>query len=70
LVLRRYVKSGWLTILVGILLPLLAAGGAYRGWRLIGWGRRSEGLPLLAVGTLVLLGRLALWAHTGFTSAW
>lgn len=70
LVLRRYAKSGWLIIAVGVLIPVLAAAGAYRGWRLIRWGRVDVGGPLLAVGLLVFVVRFAFWAHTGFRAAW
>jgi hypothetical protein len=69
LVLRRYAKTGWIVIGIGLLIPVLAAAGAYRGWRLVRWGRSSEGIPLLVVGLVVFVARLALWANTGFNSA-
>jgi hypothetical protein len=69
LVLRRYRNGGWLWLAGGVIVPFLAAWGAYRGFRLWRWGRPVDGLPLLIVGTLVFAVRLALWAHTGFHSA-
>lgn len=69
LVLRRYRNGGWLAVAVGLLIPFIAAAGAYRGLRLWRWGRPSEGLPLLAAGLIVFGVRLALWAGTGFHSA-
>ncbi len=69
LVLRRYTKTGWIIVVVGLLVPVLACAGAYRGWRLVRWGRRSQGLPLLLVGGAVFVVRVALWASTGFTTA-
>jgi len=54
LVLRRYAKTGWIVIGIGVLIPVLAAAGAYRGWRLTQWGRSSAGIPLLVVGLVVL----------------
>jgi hypothetical protein len=69
LVLRRYAKGGWLAIAAGVLIPFLAALGAYRGFRLWRWGQPSSGLPLFAVGGAVFVVRLALFASTGFHSA-
>jgi hypothetical protein len=69
LVLRRYAKTGWLIVAIGVIVPVLAFAGAYRGWRLVRWGRRSEGLPLLLVGGAVFVVRIGLWASTGFTTA-
>jgi hypothetical protein len=69
LVLRRYAKTGWIVIGIGVLIPVLAAAGAYRGWRLTQWGRSSAGIPLLVVGLVVFVARFALWANTGFASA-
>jgi hypothetical protein len=68
LVRRRYAKTGWIIVGIGVIVPVLAAVGAYRGWRLMRLDRRS-GLPLLLVGGAVFVVRLALWASTGFTSA-
>jgi hypothetical protein len=68
-VLRRYAKTGWLIVGLGLLIPVLAAAGAYRGWRLMRWGRSTEGLALLLIGGAVFTVRLALWAHTGFGPA-
>jgi hypothetical protein len=68
LVLRRYRNGGWLWIAAGVLVPCLAAWGAYRGFRLWRMGRQLDGLSLLAVGSVVFALRLALWAHTGFSS--
>jgi hypothetical protein len=69
LVLRRYRNGGWLAVAVGVLIPFIAAAGAYRGLRLCRWGRSTEGLPLLVAGLTVFGVRLALWASTGFHSA-
>jgi hypothetical protein len=69
LVLRHYRNGGCLAVAAGLLIPFIAAGGAYRGLRLWRWGRSSEGLPLLAAGLIVFGVRLALWAATGFHSA-
>ena len=70
LVLRRYTKTGWIIVGVGVIVPVLAAMGAYRGLRLIRWGRQPQGLPLLIVGGAVFAVRMFFWARTGFTSAW
>jgi len=69
LVLRRYAKTGWLIVAIGLIVPVLALAGAYRGWRLVRWGQRPQGLPLLIVGGAVFVVRFALWASTGFTTA-
>ncbi len=69
LVLRRYVKTGWIIVGIGVVVPGLAFAGAYRGWRLIRRNQRAQGLPLLLVGGVVFVVRIALWASTGFTSA-
>jgi hypothetical protein len=69
LVLRRYARTGWMVIALGLIIPVLAFAGAYRGFRLLRWGQRREGLPLLIVGALVFAARMALWASTGFHSA-
>ena len=69
LVLRRYRNGGWLAVAIGVLIPFIAAAGAYRGLRLWRWGRSSDGLPLMTAGLIVFVGRLALWASTGFHSA-
>src|ERR1700758_5403257 len=31
---RRYAKGGWLAVAAGVVIPFLAFGGAYRGFRL------------------------------------
>jgi hypothetical protein len=69
LVLRRYRNTGWMIVAIGLIVPVLAAGGAYRGFRLWRWGRASDGLPLLLVGSAIFVARMALWASTGFRSA-
>jgi hypothetical protein len=69
LVLRRYRNTGSLAVAVGLLIPFIAAAGAYRGLRLWRWGRPSDGLPLMAAGLIIFGVRLALWASTGFQSA-
>lgn len=70
LVRRRYLKTGWLIVATGVVIPVLAAVGGYRGWQLTRLGYRREGLPLLVVGAVVFIVRLALWARTGFTTAY
>ena len=52
-----------------LIVPFLAARGAYRGFRLWRRGRTSDGLPLLLCGLVVFVVRLALYASTGFHSA-
>jgi hypothetical protein len=52
-----------------VLIPVVALGGAIIGGRLIHVGHRQLGLPLLAVGLTVFVVRLALFASTGFHSA-
>lgn len=66
---RRYRNRGWLFVVVGVLIPGVAALGARRGWRLRRLGR-ADGLPLLVLGSAVFVVRLALWASTGFHAAW
>ncbi len=65
LLLRRYIKNAWLFVLFGVLIPVLAFMGAYRGLRLMRSGRRQQGLPLLLVGSAVFLLRLGLWMQSG-----
>jgi uncharacterized membrane protein YfcA len=67
---RNYAKRGWIFILVGILIPVLAFVGAFIGWRLASADRREQGLPLIVVGLLVAGLRLYFYARTSFTSAW
>jgi hypothetical protein len=65
LLLRRYRKTAWIYVGVGVIVPVLAAWGAYRGLRLARLGRRADGVPLLIVGTAVFAVRLAFWVGTG-----
>jgi hypothetical protein len=69
LVLRRYRNGGWLAVAAGVVVPFVAAAGAYRGFRLWRSGRLRDGLPLLAAGLIVFAARLGLYASTGFHSA-
>ena len=62
---KRAIKSGWLMILAGILLPFFALGGAAYGIGLIRGDRREAGIPLVAVGVAIFVIRLALWIRTG-----
>jgi hypothetical protein len=67
---RRYLRTGWLCVAAGVVIPVLAFVGVYRGWQLVRMGQRREGLPLFVLGAVVFFVRLALWARTGFTSAY
>jgi hypothetical protein len=51
---------------MGVLIPVIAVGGAIMGGLLIQRGHRSVGMPILVVGLAVFVGRLALFASTGF----
>ena len=57
---RRALKEGWLMILVGLLIPFIALGGAAVGWRLRHTDRR-HGVALLIAGLGVFAVRLALY---------
>jgi hypothetical protein len=70
LVHRRFIKTGWLCVAAGVVIPVLAFVGVYRGWHLLRVGNRREGLPLFVTGAVIFVVRLALWARTGFTSAY
>jgi FtsH-binding integral membrane protein len=63
--LRRYRKTAWIYVGVGVLVPVLAAWGAYRGWRLTRLGRQADGVALLVVGIAAFAVRLVLWIGTG-----
>lgn len=69
LVLRRYRNGGWLAVAVGVVIPLVAGAGAYRGFRLWRWERSSDGVLLFAAGVIVFGVRLGLFASTGFHTA-
>jgi hypothetical protein len=66
---RRQVRQAWLLIAMGVLIPVIAVGGAIMGGLLIQRGHRSVGMPILVVGLAVFVGRLALFASTGFQTA-
>jgi hypothetical protein len=60
LVRQRSLRTGWILVGVGLLIPFLALGGAYIGWS---W-RRAEGgghLALIATGIGVFVVRFTLW---------
>lgn len=62
LVRQRSLRNGWLLVGVGLLIPVLALGGAYIGWS---W-RRAEGgghVALIAMGIGVFVVRLVLWLN-------
>jgi hypothetical protein len=57
---QRTLRQGWFLVAAGLLIPVLALGGAANGYKL----RRQEGsghLPLIVTGAAVFVGRLALW---------
>ena len=58
---RRDVRSGWLCILLGLLIPLFALGGVFYGVRVLRDGRRGMGTALIATGFGVFLTRLLLY---------
>jgi hypothetical protein len=61
LLLRRHVKSGWLCIAIGVIVPILALGGAFYGVRVRLFGRPGMGSALIVVGFTVFLARLILY---------
>jgi hypothetical protein len=61
LLVKRHIRSGWLIIAVGLIVPLLALGGVYYGVKVIGLGRREMGALLIAVGLAVFLVRMILY---------
>ena len=57
---RRSLRSGWLMVAVGVLVPVLALWGGVVGWRM----RHvvpTQGWALAGIGTAVFAVRLALW---------
>lgn len=58
---RRAIKSGWLCVAVGLLIPLFALGGVYYGVQVARAGRRNAGYTLVAVGLTVFTLRLAFY---------
>ena len=58
---RRALLCGWLCVVPGAFLPLLALGGVFFGYQVIRYGRREAGLTLLVAGVLVFAVRLALF---------
>jgi hypothetical protein len=61
LLVRRHIRSGWLLIAIGVIVPILALGGPFYGVRVSRFGRRGAGAALIAVGFAVFLARLILW---------
>jgi hypothetical protein len=57
----RAVKSGWLMVAIGVLVPLLALGGVFYGVQAARNGRRQAGYTLIFVGLLVFTVRMALY---------
>jgi hypothetical protein len=60
LALRRRVRWGWALVAIGVLAPVLAAGGALAGLTVVARSR-AQGVALAMAGTAVFATRLALW---------
>ena len=58
---KRDVRSGWLCILLGVLIPLFALGGVFYGVRVLRVGKRGMGTALIVTGFTVFLTRLILY---------
>ena len=58
---RRALLCGWLCVVPGAFLPLLALGGVFFGYQVIRYGRREQGITLIVAGVLVFAVRLALF---------
>jgi len=69
LVARRLERVGWLWVLAGVLVPIVALIGCRYGYVLARTGRPRRGWPLVAVALIVFGVRLALFASTGHHSA-
>ena len=59
--LDRHVKTGWLLILVGLIVPVIAIGGALYGVGAVRSGRQKMGALLILAGLAVFAIRLTLW---------
>jgi hypothetical protein len=60
LIRQRSLRSAWIFVAIGLLIPVVALLGACIGWS---W-RRTEGgghLPLIAIGVTIFVVRLVLW---------
>jgi hypothetical protein len=58
---RRALLCGWLCVVPGAFLPLLALGGVFFGYQVIRYGRREQGITLMVAGVLVFAVRLMLF---------
>ena len=58
---RRALACGWLCVVPGAFLPLLALGGVFFGYQASRYGRREAGITLMVAGALVFAVRLALF---------
>ena len=61
LLLKRDVRSAWLCLAVGVLIPLFALGTVYYGVRVRRFGREGTGVLLIALGLAVFLLRVILY---------
>jgi hypothetical protein len=57
---RRALKEGWIAVLVGLIIPVVALWAVRVGWNLRD-SQRAQGNALMAVGATVFVARLALF---------
>jgi hypothetical protein len=57
---RRAFKEGWVAILIGLIVPVVALWAVRVGWNLRD-SQRAQGNALMVVGATVLVVRLALF---------
>jgi hypothetical protein len=58
---RRAIACGWVCVVPGAFLPLLALGGVFFGYQAMRYGRRDAGITLMVAGVLVFAVRLMLF---------
>ncbi|MEA2386462.1 MAG: hypothetical protein QOJ22_636 [Thermoleophilaceae bacterium] len=58
---KKLIKSGWLAIAVGLVVPFFALGAAFVGSEVSKAGEKTMGRALIVTGLAIFTLRLAFW---------